>query len=128
MSERSARDEPALLLAWERLTEELMRDTRRFDANFRHNLARYVNTALLDGLCALAEVPYQRAPERIRRLNELDGTLARLRVLVRQCYIQRALGERRYAHHQASINEIGKMLGGWLRFLRGELEREADER
>ena len=112
--------EPALLLAWERLTSELMHDTRRFEASFRHNLTRYVNATLLDGLCLLAELPYQRGAEKVSRLRELDGVVARLRVLVRQCFMQRALGERRYERYQEQVNELGKMVGGWLRFLEEE--------
>ena len=107
--------EPALILSWERLTADLMHDTRRFDANFRHNLAHYVNTALLDGLCLLAELPYQRRDEKLGRLREFDGVVARLRVLLRQCFVQSALGERGYERYQVQVNEVGKMVGGWLR-------------
>ena len=112
--------EPALLLAWERLTAELMGEARRFSAGFRHNLAHYVSVTLLDGLCLLAELSYRDREGRLRGLRELDGVLARLRVLVRQCYAQRALGERAYLRYQGSMNELGRMLGGWVRFLEGE--------
>ena len=112
--------EPQLLLAWERLTAELMQDTRRFSASFRHNLAHYVNQVLLDGLCLVAQVGYLVPSEKTRSLHTLDGKTAQLRVLVRQCYTQQALGAKRYEYHQNSINELGKMIGGWLKYQQEE--------
>lgn len=117
--------EPALILAWERLTAELMGDTRRFGASFRHNLGQYVNTALLDGLCLVAELPYRSPVDKQEGLQALDSLVGRLRVLIRQCYTQQALGERRYTLHQSRINDIGKMIGGWLKYL-GDQEERAD--
>jgi len=112
--------EPQLLLSWERLTSELMQDTRRFSASFRHNLAHYINQILLDGLCLLAEIGYLPPAEKLGSLQKVDGKTAQLRVLVRQCYQQEALGEKRYEHHQDRINEVGKMIGGWLKYLQEE--------
>ena len=108
---------PKLLLLWEKLTTDLMNDSRRFSASFRHNLTQYINQNLLDGLCLLATIPYAASSSKQTKLKELDALLVRLRVLVRQCFLQAAMAERRYEFHQGRINELGKMLGGWLKYL-----------
>ena len=116
--------EPALLLAWERLTAELMTEGRRFPVGFRHNLVSYINDALLDGLTTLATLPYAQPHDKLTQLSALDAIVARLRVLVRQCYTQRALGERGYTRYQSQLNALGKMIGGWSKHLesRGQAE------
>ena len=118
-------NEAPILLAWERLTTELMAETRRFTASFRHNLTQYINQILLDGLCLLSELPYRRVSDKKAGLQRLDILITQLRVLLRQCYAQKALGERKYSFHQSRINEIGKMLGGWLKYLDEQSAQQA---
>lgn len=55
------------------------------------------------------------ARDRKEGLGEADRTLAKLRVTLRLAGDMKILGVRQYAHAARTLDEIGRLLGGWLK-------------
>ena len=111
-----------LFLLWERFCVDLMANTRRFPVTFRYHLAHMINTLCLSILSDLAVVEFCSQSERMVRLKEIDQSLTRLKVLVRQAMLQKALTYKGYVRHQATLDEAGRMIGGWLKSLTSSQE------
>lgn len=84
----------------------------------RHTLwQRCQNTCLdvLQGLIATGYVPPDKRAEKLQRLSE---SIDLLRVLIRLCFDTKVLSQKTYISLQQEIDDIGRMLGGWLKSLR----------
>jgi hypothetical protein len=57
---------------------------------------------------AYAEVP-------LKALREADATLATLRIYLRLCKDLKLLSFGQYEHVTRMVNEIGRLLGGWIK-------------
>jgi hypothetical protein len=67
----------------------------------------------LDVLERLIEATYSKARE--RALGEANLGVEKLRFLFRICVDLRYLDPRRYEHAARTLDEIGRMIGGWIR-------------
>ncbi len=72
-----------------------------------------VQSTALDVLERLIEATYSRARE--RALGEANLGLEKLRFLLRMCVDLHYLDLRRYEHAARSVDEIGRMVGGWVK-------------
>jgi hypothetical protein len=70
---------------------------------------------ILQGLIATGYVPPDKRAEKLMRLSE---SVDLLRVLVRLCFETKVLNQKAYLSIQQAIDDIGRMLGGWLKSLR----------
>lgn len=51
-------------------------------------------------------------------LEEIDVKLQILKTLVRICFDVKALDQKKYLALQTALQEIGKMLGGWMKSIK----------
>ena len=97
------------LLVW------LLQVTRRFPKMHRHDFTQRLLDAAFDLRERLEEANLRRAGARRERLHVADEALARLRLYVRMASRMSWLTDGQYAHGARMLNEIGKLLGGWLK-------------
>jgi 23S rRNA-intervening sequence protein len=72
-----------------------------------------IQTAALDVLEGLIEATYSKARE--RSLGEANLGIEKMRFMFRVCVELRFLELRRYEHAARSLDEIGRMIGGWIK-------------
>lgn len=87
----------------------------------RAGLTSRIEAAAIDVLEALTDARYTRRPE--PHLTRASLAVNRLRLLLRLAHSLRALDNRAYEHSAEALTDIGRMLGGWLRFESGDKER-----
>ncbi len=73
---------------------------------------------LLDVLTGIFKASTQSKQEKIGTLNDVSVKLNLLRVFIRLMKDTKALDNKKYTLIQSEIDEIGRMLGGWIRSLR----------
>ena len=96
------------LLAW------LIPQTMRFPKSQRFVLAKRVQDAALDVHELLIAAGKSRHSERRRYLWQADVRLEQLRLHWRLCHTIGLLTPERYEHGARLINEVGRLLGGWI--------------
>jgi hypothetical protein len=72
-----------------------------------------IQATALDVLERLIEATYSKARE--RSLGEANLGIEKLRFLFRICVDLRYLDPRRYEHAARTLDEIGRMIGGWIK-------------
>ena len=87
--------------------------TEKFPKKARFTLSGRINNLALDMVEDLVEARYTK--EKWRILQRANLRLEKLRVLLRICFEQKFLNMSAYKHAMYALNEIGSMLGGWLR-------------
>ena len=91
----------------------LLGRVERFPRSQKFTLGdRTVNLAL-DTLELLIEATYTR--KRLPLLQKANVQLEKLRYLIRLCHDFKLLSAKQYAFISAEINEVGKLIGGWIR-------------
>ena len=97
----------------------LMPQVEKFPRSVKFTLGDRVIVNLLDSLETLIEAVYTR--DRQAHLRRLNLELEKLRYLVRLSKDLKVLSIKRYAFISGEINELGKMVGGWLRANNGQV-------
>lgn len=92
-----------------------------FPRKFKFTLGDRLQTTALDLSLALVEASHAQAAE--RPLYRADRLLDQLRLLGRLSYDLRVLPLRRYEKLSENIEELGRMIGGWLRYARARQPR-----
>jgi hypothetical protein len=95
------------LLRW------LIPQTIKFPRQQRFVLAEAVQRTALDFQEQLIEAAYAERPGPI--LRQADVTLTKLRTYLRLCRDLELLQFNQYEHVARMVDEIGRLLGGWLK-------------
>ncbi len=82
----------------------------------RYTLWQKCENTTLDLLEALIETSYRTADQRLESLYAISNKLDLLKVLIRLAKETRTIEEKQYIQIQKIIQEIGKMVGGWIKF------------
>jgi hypothetical protein len=109
------RDEKNLPIVtrWLDLATWLMETTARLPRHLRHSLVHRMDGEVLQVLTLLTEAAYTR--RKVMLLKEANLALSRLRILLELAERLKALSPGAYAHATVAIDEVGRMLGGWLK-------------
>lgn len=112
MKDNARRTGPALeahqqFLLW------LMPTIERFPRSQKFLLGDRIQTTALDVLEALIEATYTR--DRVRHLTRANLGLEKLRMFFRLAADLHHVDMRRYAHASRMIDEIGRLVGGWMK-------------
>jgi hypothetical protein len=91
----------------------------KFPQRQRFLLGDRIQTTGLDILEGLIEATYSRGG-RLRLLEIVNVRLEKLRILFRIAMELRYLDLRRYEHAARSLDEIGRLVGGWMKAHRGQ--------
>ncbi len=102
-----------IFIKWHEFLSWLLLTTEKFPKKARFTFSERLNNLGLDMMEDLIEARYSKDKWRI--LNRSNLRLEKLRVLLRICYEQKLLAQHAYKHAMYLLNEIGSMLGGWLR-------------
>jgi len=68
-----------------------------------------------------------RAPDPLPVLRQADVDLIKLRFYLRLCRDLQLMGMGQYAHAARMVNEVGRLLGGWLKSVIEAKESESDK-
>ncbi len=119
------RDEKQLPIVtrWLDLTAWLLETTGRMPKRWRHSLVHRVEEEALRVLLLLTEAAYRRRKSEL--LRETNLSLSRLRILLELAHRLTALSPGAYERAALAIDEVGRMVGGWLK---ETLEREKQGR
>lgn len=109
------RDEGELpvFAAWVSFLDWLLDATEKFPKRVRFTFASRIDGLALEVLEDLVEARYTRAKAAVLRRANLR--LEKLRVLLRLSHGRRYLAHGSYEHAARSIDEVGRMIGGWLK-------------
>lgn len=90
---------------------------RQFPKKDRHGLGLRIENNMFDLFTLLLRANKERGYKRLTTLREVDIMLDLQKILVRLAKDTKALPEKQYIVLQSELNEIGRMLGGWMRKL-----------
>ena len=85
----------------------------KFPKNQRFVLGQRIENAILEILEKIIEANQER--NKIPHLKKISVELDKLRILIRLSKDLRFISVRQYGFAAGKMNEIGKMLGGWLK-------------
>ncbi|MFO7675687.1 MAG: diversity-generating retroelement protein Avd [bacterium] len=91
----------------------LLRHTQKFPKSLRFSLAVRIEDRALTVL--EAAVSANRRRDKLALLDRADAALETLRVLVRLSHELKVLATNSYEYAAREIDEIGRLLGGWIR-------------
>ncbi|MCK5717949.1 MAG: diversity-generating retroelement protein Avd [Thiomargarita sp.] len=98
---------------WLTFLEWLLPITEGFPKRVRFTFADRINNLALDIVEDLIEARY--TSKKLTIFRQANLRLEKLRILLRLAHTMRYLDFKRYEYAMKSINDIGKMLGGWAR-------------
>ncbi len=114
------RSAPPMLLLWEALLEEILRRTSKFPVNYRHTLGERIARLTLDGTECIIEA--QDPALRTAAIIQMSSVVDKVRLLVRVAHKLGPLDPTGYRLLSERIDELGRMVGGWL-----AVQRKRDE-
>ena len=107
------RDEPIIFVKWMEFLKWLLPMTEKFPKRVRFTLTNRIENLALDLVEDLTEARYSRNKQDILRRANLR--LEKLRLLLRISCDQHHLSYQAYEQAIRTVNEVGKMLGGWIK-------------
>jgi hypothetical protein len=94
-------------LAW------LMPTIEKFPKSHKFTIRDRIQAISFDVLEALIEATYTR--ERLQHLRQANLGIEKLRFLLRLATDLRLLDRRRYEHAARTLDETGRLIGGWMK-------------
>jgi len=113
MPNGSPEPELPIFTKWMEFLKWLLPTTDHMPKKVRFTLSNRINNLALDLVEDLVEARYSK--NKVSALRSANFRLEKLRVLLRVCFESNLLAQKSYKHAVYSINEVGKMLGGWLK-------------
>jgi hypothetical protein len=111
-------DELPIFTRWMQFLAWLLPTTEKFPKRVRFTFADRINNLALDIVEDLVEARYSRDKQLL--LKRVNLRLEQLRILLRLCHQLQYLPHQGYEHATRAINEVGRMLGGWLKQQEGQ--------
>lgn len=106
-------DELPIFIQWMEFLEWLLPATAKFPRKIRHTFSERIEALALDVAEDLIEARY--SSDKRALLKRINLKLEKLRVLLRLSHTLQYLPHNGYEHAARSINEAGRMLGGWIK-------------
>lgn len=97
------------------LLQWLLPKSERFPKLYRATVTQRLMNAALDLQEALILAQTYSGKIRKRHLHEADACLSKLRLYLRLVHQWRWLSQGQYLHVSRIVDEIGRLLGGWLK-------------
>ena len=86
----------------------------------RYTIAKQCESKILNILELLIKSNYSKLELRPSLLNEIDIKLKFLKLLIRLMFEIKSIDQKKYIKLEENLQEIGKMLGGWIKKLKLE--------
>jgi len=103
---------PPILLQWEGLVQDLFERTSGFPVRLRHTLSERILRLALDGLECVVEA--QDASLRFSAVRQMSVILDKIRLLLRVSNRLGPLDHKAYEVLSEQVDELGRMVGGWM--------------
>ena len=87
-----------------------------FPKDEKYSLGGKIEITALEILELSMKTVYAQKPEKTNFLREIDGKVNLLKILVRLAQEINVLDSKKYISLQERLQEIGKMVGGWMRY------------
>ena len=110
---RNAHDDLPIFVLWMEFLKWLLHTTEKFPKSVRFTFADRIDNLALDLVEDLIEARYTRKKDLI--LQRANIRLEKIRILLRLSHDCRYLSHKGYEQVMKTINETGRMLGGWLK-------------
>lgn len=108
-----SKEDLPIFIKWMDFLKWLLITTDSFPKKSRYTFADRLNNLALELVEDFVEARYTKNKALILRRANMN--LEKMRVLLRVCYECRFLSRKGYEHASYCINEVGKMLGGWIK-------------
>lgn len=95
------------------LTLRFFRETHEFPRDYKYTLGQKMKETCLDMLDAIIEA--NGAADKKPSLELASARLERLRIYTRLAYDLKVIGMKKYEVLSKYSNEIGRMIGGWMK-------------
>ena len=102
-----------VFVKWTGFLGWLLKTTDQFPKRVRFTFVERINNLALDLVEDLIEAQYSRNKQLI--LKQANMKLEKLRVLLRLSQEQAYLSNKSYHYAIKQIDEVGRMLGGWMK-------------
>jgi four helix bundle protein len=102
-----------IFIAWLDFLKWLLNATEKFPKKARFTFSDRINNLALDVVESLVEARYSKNKK--EHLRKININIEKVRILMRISFESRFISHEGYKHFSVSINEIGKMLGGWIK-------------
>lgn len=102
-----------VFVKWVEFLKWLLNTTEKFPKKVRFTFSTRIDNLALDILENIIECRYE-PDAREEGFKKINIRLEKLRVLLRICHEERYLSNKQYEYSAVHINEVGKMIGGWL--------------
>lgn len=115
---RAVQEELTISVKWLEFLKWLLPTTEKFPKRLRFTFADRINNIALDIVEDLLEGQYTSKSNNRQKqaiLRRMNLRLEKLRVLLRICCEQHYLSNPAYDYAMRAINEVGCMLGGWMK-------------
>lgn len=109
-----------IFVKWIDFLKWLLSKTEKFPKKVRFTFSNRMNNLALDIVESLVEARYSRS--KFLPLKQTNLNLEKLRILFRIAYESRFLSHEAYEYGVRKMNEVGRMLGGWMK-----IRNESDE-
>lgn len=116
----SKKDLP-IFIKWMDFLKWLLLTLDSFPKKARFNFSDRIINLALHIVEDLVEARYSKNKGVILRRANMN--LEKIRILMRICFEMRFLSGKAYERSSFLINEVGKMLGGWMKQQQGEYEK-----
>ena len=113
MNRPSGNEDLPVFVKWNDFLRWLLTTTEKFPKRVRFTFTNRIGNLALDVVEDLVEARYSR--RKAERLKAINLKLERLRVLLRICHDLRYLPHESYEFAIRSLDEVGRMVGGWTR-------------
>lgn len=103
----------------------LIPQVEKFPRDYKFTLGGRIINNIFDSLETIIEAAYTK--DKTYLLRKLNLQLEKLRYMIRLSTDIKALSVKKYAYISGEINELGKMIGGWLKTESGkDLQKPLD--
>lgn len=116
----SKKDLP-IFIKWMDFLKWLLVTLDGFPKKVRFNFTDRLINLSLQIVEDLVEARYSRNKGPVLRRANMN--LEKIRILMRICFELRFFSRKSYEHSSFLINEVGKMLGGWMKQQQGDYEK-----
>ena len=83
----------------------------------RYSLGQKIENTILDTLELSIKTVYLPKQEKLKYLKEIDTKINLLKMLIRLSNEIKTLDNKKYLILQEKLQEIGRMIGGWIKFI-----------
>lgn len=116
----SKKDLP-IFIKWMDFVKWLLVTLDGFPKKARFNFSDRLTNLSLEIVEDLVEARYNKNKTAVLRRANMN--IEKIRILMRICFELRFLSRQSYEHSAVLINEVGKMLGGWMKQQQDDYEK-----